>query len=224
MAKQEQDLFEALCPVEDIREISGIGDDGADFRYGMLVLSGKRYRVISRVRGVNFYLLSEQEKQSAMNALRSSILSLDFYVQFFTVSEMVDLKKAAADLAEAASGLRGGPAEYALAMMDFYAYLSGERAVKVRRSYAVIGVDSPERSPEQELCKRAALFKAAMQSGGVRVEILTPEQVLNLLHDVFNPGRLFRPAESVSSLRAIIDWKGDDMFVQDKERKKEVGF
>lgn len=213
-----QDLFKSLCPVEDIREVSGIDDGGMDFRYGMLVLSGRKYRVISRVRGVNFYLLSEQEKQSAMNALRSCILSLDFYVQFFTVSEMVDLKKAAADLAEAASDLRGGPAGYALAMMDFYTYLSGERTIKVRRSYAVVGVDAPERTPEQELCKRALLFKAAMQSGGVRTEILSPEQVLSLLHDAFNPGRIFRPAEALPSLEAVIDWKGADVFVQEKEK------
>lgn len=212
------DLFDTICPVEDIREISGIDENGADFRYGMLVLSGSRYRIVSRIRGVNFYLLSEQEKRSAMNALRSCVLSLDFYVQFFTVSEMVDLKKAAADLAEAASNLTGGPAEYALAMMDLYTYLSGERTIKVRRSYTVIGIDCPQKSPEQELCRRVLLFKAAMQSGGVRTEILSPEQVLNLLHDAFNPGRIFHPAEALPSLGAVIDWKGADVFVQEKEK------
>lgn len=216
------DLFGTICPVEDIREMSGIDESGADFRYGMLVLSGSRYRIISRIRGVNFYLLSDQEKQSAMNALRSCVLSLDFYVQFFTVSEMVDLKKAAADLAEAASNLTGGPAEYALAIMDLYTYLSGERTIKVRRSYTVIGIDCPQKSPEQELSRRVALFKSAMHSGGVRVEVLSPEQILNLLHDVFNPGRVFRPAEALPSVGAIIDWKGADVFALEKEREQRV--
>ncbi|MGB9791123.1 MAG: hypothetical protein ACPLTR_00920 [Thermacetogeniaceae bacterium] len=218
MPKKTQDLFDMICPVLDVREVSGIDENGVDFRYGMLVLSGNRYRMVSRIRGVNFFLLSYQEKEAAMNALRSSVLSLDFYVQFFTVSEMVDLKKAAADLAEAASDLTGGPAEYALAMMDLYAYLSAERSVKVRRSYAVIGVDSPQRPPEQELCRRVSLFRAAMHSGGVRTEVLTPEQVLNLLHDVFNPGRIFRPAEAVDSLGRIIDWKGANAYAQEKEK------
>ncbi|SHJ44090.1 hypothetical protein [Desulfofundulus thermosubterraneus] len=224
MAKRKQDLFGSLCPVEDIREVSGLGDDGTDFRYGMLVLAGKRYRAISQVRGVNFHLLSDEEKRSAANTLRSCILSLDFPVQFFTVSEMVDLKKAAADLAGAASDLRGGPAEYALAMMDFYTFLSGEKTVKVRRSYAVVGVDTPGESPEQELHKRVLLFRAAMQAGGIRTEMLPPEQVLNLLHDIFNPGRLFRPAESVSSVGAIIDWKGADSFAVPQKKEVQPSF
>ncbi|RDV81226.1 hypothetical protein [Ammonifex thiophilus] len=220
-AEEDKGLFGLICPVEDLREVTFMAGDGREVTYGVIVLPGRRARAVARVKGISYHLLSPEEQGIKAEVLRSAVLSLNFPVQFYTYAEVVDLREVAARLAQRAENLRGGPAEYALAMMDYYVYISRGSPLRVRRSYAVVGVDSPPKQLEQALHERVLLFLSVLGSAGVKAELLTPGEVLNLLHDALNPGRLFRPADALDQLDAVIDWR--DRHALRQEKAKEPG-
>ncbi|SMB96385.1 hypothetical protein SAMN00808754_1473 [Thermanaeromonas toyohensis ToBE] len=194
----KRDLFELVCPVAGVEEMPVVRGSGEVERWGLLVLPDGAYRVILALRGINFNLLTDEEKASIAASLRGTAFALGYPVQFFTTTQMLDLTRAAQEIAELGRDLTGPLAEYAFMQIQYFEALSRTRQVTTRRAYAVLGVSGHTREQaERELYSLVSRFASAVEPVGAKVRVLTPEAVYDLLFSLLNRDRIFRPSLSL---------------------------
>lgn len=194
----KHDLFGLVCPLAGIEEMPVVRGSGGVERWGLLVFPGGEYRVVLALRGINFNLLTDEEKASIAASLRGAAFALGYPVQFFTTTQMLDLTRAAQEIAELGQDLTGPLAEYAFMQIQYFEALSRTRQVTTRRAYAVLGVSKQAREDAgRELYSLVSRFASAVEPVGAKVTVLTPEAVYDLLFSLFNRDRIFRPSAAL---------------------------
>lgn len=192
---EKRDLFGLICPVASVEEMPVVRGSGEVERWGLLVLPDGAYRIVLALRGINFNLLTDEEKSRIAASLRGAAFALGYNVQFFTTTQMLDLSRAAQEIAELGRDLTGPLAEYAFTQIQYFEMLSRTRQVTTRRAYAVLGVTAQSREQaERELYSLASRFAASVEPVGAKVRVLTPEAVYDLLFSLMNRDRIFRPS------------------------------
>lgn len=198
--KEDKDLFWNICPVKAVEELPVVDHTGNVSRWGLIVLPNGEYRVMMAIRGVNFYLLNQEEQQGIARALQGMAFALDYPVQFYTSNQMVDFGRAAEELLEIAGNLDGPLGQYAFMMYQYFNEQSRMRRITSRQTYAVLKASGLDReAAERELYSLVQRFKAAIKPVGARADVLSPEAAVDALHAIFNRDRLFKPSQAVAA-------------------------
>lgn len=198
-----------------------------DIRDGVLHLTRSRYRMILRLDPVNFDLLSEGEQQVIENALMATCQGIDFPVQFLCTTEGIDTRTPQMELynsvATETSGVRLAYADVLLSYLDT---LMSQRAVLVKRSYAIVGCEGmPYAKARGVLEHRAAVLAGSLSRAKVAATVLSSEQIADLLHHMLNRNSYSRPSDLVSAgaLDLCVTGKGVLANIQEEEAGETSG-
>lgn len=213
-SSEKEDLFKRICPIKAIEELPVTDSGGNMSRWGLIILPNNEYRIIMAIRGVNFYLLNQEEQQSIAKALQRMAFALEYTVQFYTSNQMLDLSRAAQELLDLAGDLTGPLGEYALMQYQYFNDLSRTRRITSRQTYAVLGVSLPDREQaERELYTLVRRFENAIRPVGAQADVLSPEAVVDTLYFIFNRDRVFKPSVAIAN-GVLSPVKGVEVNVQ----------
>ncbi|ACX51876.1 hypothetical protein Adeg_0730 [Ammonifex degensii KC4] len=183
-----------------------------DVRDGLVRLTRNRWRMVLKLSPVNFSLLDEDGQLVVENALMSALMALDHPVEFVCTTEVVDTRRAVADLA-AAKSRETDPvrARYASVLLSFLDELMTRRSALVKRSYCVLGYEAEDPAKARGVLEhRAALLSSALSRARVVATPLDTSELVDLLHHFMNRGRLPRPSDmaEAGALDLVISGRG----------------
>lgn len=175
--------------------------DILDIQNGVVYLTKNRYSAVLKLGAVNFYLLSEADQQQIESALMAMATGLNFNLQFFSTTEVVDTTGAIELLsvcrAKEKSEVR---ANYADALLDYLTDLMARRMVLAKNTYAVVTVQDPDQKKAlAKLSYCCTQLVRALDTAKVTAMLLSSEEVVNLLYRTLNRRRPFRPADAVAA-------------------------
>lgn len=218
---REQEPPRKKCPsLRDLWEIK-------DIRDGVLHLTRSRYRMILRLDPVNFDLLSEGEQHVIENALMATCQGIDFPVQFLCTTEGIDTRTPQMELYNSISAETSGVRRaYADVLLSYLETLMSQRAVLVKRSYAIVGCEGmPYAKARGVLEHRAAVLAGSLSRAKVAATVLSSEQIADLLHHMLNRNSYSRPSDLVSAgaLDLCVTGKGVLANIQETEAGETSG-
>ncbi|MGI9951311.1 hypothetical protein V3F56_03025 [Moorellaceae bacterium AZ2] len=223
--KKERSLFSLMCPVENVSEMPVVRGSGETERWGLIMLPGNAYRVVLALRGINYHLLTDEEKNAIASALRGAAFALGYNVQFFTTTQMLDLTRAAQEIADLGKELTGPMAEYAFMQIQYFEALSRTRQVTARQAYAVLGVTAQSREKaERDLYSLVSRFASAVEPVGARVRVLSREALYDLLFALMNRDRIFKPSAALQKGAVSLSKKGGNLFEPFDQPLKEAPY
>jgi len=159
-----------------------------DVRNGLIRLSSGECRMILEVQGmINFRLMSHSEQVSVEDSFASFLSGLDFPVQFYVQSRLLDMRET---LAYLQSQLKNAPEDIRRYGIDLMNYLEGwvnARAVMVRRNYLVAEVDADD--PERSALHVLSVINGGLARCGLKARRLSTEEILEMLYVTFNKSR-----------------------------------
>lgn len=170
-----------------------------EIKNGVIILSGGcRYRMILRLAAADFYLMGKNEQTLVEDSLAAALLGLTFPVQFLTVSEVVDTRRAVRKVKENLHRLAPAIAECALNYAAYLENLSRGKTAATTAAYMVIPYDTVQGFDHalNELEARAMSLAGALQGARIKTEILTTPAVVDLLHHLLNRSRAWRPSDA----------------------------
>ncbi len=166
-----------------------------DIQDGLVVLPGRRYRMILEVMGtVNFPLRSSEEQdmvESSFSALLSTLASMKSSVQMYVQARTLDLLPQITAIDEVERELPEAVAEYARAHK---AYLTQwmHYAPYVTKRYLVLPLDaSPDLGHDQvrrELWRRKETVERQI-SRHLTCRELTTEEIVEMLYNLYNKSK-----------------------------------
>ncbi|WP_157833553.1 hypothetical protein [Desulfotruncus alcoholivorax] len=183
--------------------------------------------MILRLAPVNFDLLSEGEQQVIENALMATCQGIDFPVQFLCTTEGIDTRTPQAELynsiARETSGVRRA---YADVLLSYLETLMSQRAILVKRSYAIVGCEGmPYAKARGVLEHRAAVLAGSLSRAKVTATALSSEEIVDLLHHMLNRGGYAHPSDYIEAgvLDLCLTGKGVLANNIQEETRKETG-
>ncbi|WP_207641011.1 hypothetical protein [Desulfofalx alkaliphila] len=171
-----------------------------DIRNGVVITDDNYHRLIIRIGSLDYYLMSPEEQTVVENVLISLALSLNFPLQLFTTTEMVDTKNCIATMYNRLNDpLLDNMRAYLINSIEYLDGLMQNRSVHVRRSYVVISTNKvePLSKATAELYRRAETVMGNLSRCGIKSEILDSNGVIDLLYRVLNRGRTVKPSELI---------------------------
>ncbi|MTI84402.1 MAG: hypothetical protein FH756_10955 [Firmicutes bacterium] len=181
--------------LKDVWEVEDIQD-------GVISLTNNRYRVILRVHSVDFFLMSEPEQEAIENALFSTAMSINFPVQVFTTTKMIETSSAIQEIQESyQNDIPDSLKEYALKMMEYMDAMTLDRSMHIRSNYIIISYDTSEgfERARGELNRQASAIIDGLRKAKTTAEVLKTDAILDLLYQCNNRGYIFKPSEAVGA-------------------------
>jgi type IV secretory pathway VirB4 component len=193
----------------------------SEVRDGIVMLKNGEMRAILMTSSLNFALKSEDEQTAFIVQFQNFLNSLDFTVQIFIQSRMLDIRPYVASLEEAYKNqlddlMRAQIHEYIEFIKNFTeaanimtksffvvvpytpAIINVRKSVFSQLPWKKKGVSSQEanRSFEENLSQleqRTAVVQQGLVRSGVRTVQLGTEETIELLYKLFNPGERSKP-------------------------------
>jgi hypothetical protein len=182
--------------LKDIWEIEDIQD-------GIISLTDNRYRVILKVHSVDFFLMSEPEQEAIENALFSTAMSINFPVQVFTTTQMIETNSVVQEIQQCyqKDNIPDSLKEYAIKMVEYMDAMTMDRSMYTRGNYIILSYDTSEGFDRArgELNRRAGIVIDGLRKAKTTAEILKTDSVLDLLYQCKNRGSIFKPSGSVAA-------------------------
>jgi hypothetical protein len=198
-----------------LKEFLGI----QDIKNQVVFLSNNRCRCILKIDPCNFDLLSEEEQTSIEETLRAAVKALDFPVQFFCTTELIDTRIAIKQLQQNTLHDRSTVrTEYADVLLNYLDMLMSQKAVLVRSTYAVIPCNY-ETTVEKALGvldQRALQLINSLKNAKITATLLSSEEIVDLLFKIMNRQRMFRPSEAIQQGALDLTITGRDTNVSQK--------
>lgn len=208
MAGNEQQASQNFVPVEEVRD-------------GVAVLKDGSLRAVLMASSLNFALKSDDEQTAFIMQFQNFLNSLDFPVQIFIQSRMLDIRPYIATLEEAYKGqlddlMRVQIREYIQFIKNFTEaadIMTKNFFVVVQYSPALLTTDSgitsklpwgkKKTDPKEanrtfeenvsQLEQRVSIVQQGLVRSGVRTVQLGTEEIIELLYKLFNPGEQDKP-------------------------------
>jgi len=196
-----------------------------DIEGGVLRLPGGRYRLVLEVLGsVNFDLLSPEEQNAVEDSFRAMLLGIDFPVQFYKQSRLLDLSRELAELNARMPSLPESVREYAGRFTNYLAAWMRNGSVLVRRNYVVIPAegDDPEVA-RQELWRRKEILEAQLRKY-LGTTPLNTDQLVDVLYVAYNKSRALSARTSDAASHGFLEplVRGDSKDGGDRRSLGEV--
>lgn len=182
--------------VQDLWGLDGIQD-------GMIAFNDGWCRMLLKIGPLDYHIMNENEQYAIESVLMSCAMALGFRVQFFSTAELVDTKScslAIRNFMESQQNLSEPMLEYSLSL---YAYLDSmmlNRNVHNRPRYIAVSYFTLDGFAKAriELRRRANILVSNLRRAKITADILSSEQVLDVLYRFNNRGRVMKPSDAVA--------------------------
>ena len=176
-----------------------------------IICLGNRYSMIIRLGNIDFNMLSNHEQDSIESILIQTALSIDFPVQFFSTTEFIDTSKVISLIKE--NKTRNIKIqEYKEYLIGYLEHLMENRTISVVKNYAIISYDGLYENAPDELNRKAMSFKGNLLRAKIICEILTKDEIDNLIHRELNKNS----SQNISKLQR----GGKNLYVGKKQKRK----
>lgn len=177
-------------------------------RDGVLMLPGRRYRVVLEVSSINFELKSEDEQDAIIETYQSFLNSLTCPVQLLMrIREM--------DMAKYLEGFHAKKKEekekmYRDQIQHYTEFVQGlvtTNKILSRRFYAVIPYDDKDNdgfaAAQEQLTMSGDIIAKGLGRLGIQTRQLDSLEVLDLFYSFYNPGQAKRQPLSEQTLQLL---------------------
>ncbi len=182
--------------VQELWGLEGIRD-------GVIAFNDGWCRILLKIGPLDFHIMNEDEQYSIESVLMSCAMALGFRVQFFSTAELVDTKScclAIRNFKESQQNLSEPMLEYSLSLYAYLDSMMKNRNVHNRPRYIAISyytLDGFDKA-RSELQRRANILLSNLRRAKITADILSSEQVLDVLYRFNNRGRVMKPSEAVA--------------------------
>lgn len=141
---------------------------------------GNRYSSILRLGNIDYHMLSDDEQEAIENVLIQTALSVDYPIQFYNTTEIIDTSKIIKIMNE--NELESYKAnEYKQYMINYLQELMENRNITVVRNYAIISYDGLFEDARTELMRLCNSFKNNLLRAKIQTELLEEIDLYNLI-------------------------------------------
>jgi hypothetical protein len=184
-----------------IQELWGV----EDIRGGVIISNDCWYRMLLKIGPIDYHIMNEDEQYSIESVLMSSALAISFPVQLFSTTELVDTKNCAQAIRsfiehEGGQNLPVTMIEYGVHMYAFLTSMMQNRSVHNRPRYIAVSYHTPDgfAKAREELLRRARIITNNLRGAKINADLLSSEQVLDVLFRFCNRGRVLQPSAAVN--------------------------
>jgi hypothetical protein len=181
-----------------VKELWGV----ESIQSGVIVFSYGWCRTLLKIGPIDYHIMNENEQYSIESVLMSCAMALSFPIQVFSTAELVDTKNCALAVRSFIE-LQQSPSETVLEYgLDMYSYLNSmmqNRNVHNRPRYIAVSYYTPDGfgKARNELQRRARVLVDNLRRAKITADILSSEQVLDVLYRFSNRGRVVKPSDAV---------------------------
>lgn len=174
---------------------------------------GNRYSCILKLGNIDYHMLSDDEQETIENVLIQTALSIDYPIQFYNTTEIIDTSKIISIMKE--NELDSYKAnEYKKYMINYLQELMENRNITVVRNYAIISYDGLFEDAQMELIRLCNSFKSNLLRAKVQTEILEEKDLYNLI---------FRELNKNSKVKLdLLNTGGENLYVGKAKKKKKT--
>ncbi len=175
-----------------------------DIQSSVIILNDGWYRVLLKIGPIDYHIMNEDEQYTIESVLMSCAMALSFPVQLFSTTELVDTKNCAQAIRlfieSKEQQLSGTMIEYGLNMYSSLTSMMQNRGLHNRPRYIAVSYHTNDGfdKAKNELMRRAHMLINNLRRAKINTDILSSEQVLDVLFRFCNRGRVMKPSEAVS--------------------------
>jgi hypothetical protein len=159
---------------------------GMDSVRSGLIQSGSRFCRIVAVGSVNYLLMSEEESSRLDTAYAALLASINFPVQFYTQTRLLDLTGVIIALDSDLERVPDALKPYGAALRDSLRGLINVRSVMLRNSYIVIVYEGSISDAQKELNYRQQMVLDGLMRCGLPARPLNDQQIADLFYAIYN--------------------------------------
>lgn len=155
---------------------------------------------------INYFLLSDEEKDIFEKALMDILRAVDFPVQFFSYMKAINMRENVMELKSLARELDSQvKRNYAESLAETLQGIFKNRSYKTSDSYLVLFAEDRE-----TLESRTILIGTLFDRARVTLRPVTSEETADIMHEIFNRNSLFRPSVAIEHgvLNDLVEGKG----------------
>lgn len=146
---------------------------------------GNRYSSILRLGNIDYHMLSDNEQEAIENVLIQTALSVDYPIQFYNTTEIIDTSKIINIMKEnEVTSYKAN--EYKQHMIKYLQELMEDRNITVIRNYAIISYDGLFEDAQTELIRLCNSFKSNLLRAKIQTELLEKIDLYNLIFRELN--------------------------------------
>ena len=146
---------------------------------------GNRYSSILRLGNIDYHMLSDNEQEAIENVLIQTALSVDYPIQFYNTTEIIDTSKIINIMKEnEVTSYKAN--EYKQYMIKYLQELMEDRNITVIRNYAIISYDGLFEDAQTELIRFCHSFKSNLLRAKIQTELLEEIDLYNLIFRELN--------------------------------------
>ena len=172
---------------------------------------GNRYSSILRLGNIDYHMLSDNEQEAIENVLIQTALSVDYPIQFYNTTEIIDTSKIINIMKEnEVTSYKAN--EYKQYMIKYLQELMEDRNITVIRNYAIISYDGLFEDAQTELIRLYNFFKSNLLRAKIQTELLEEIDLYNLI---------FRELNKNSKVK-LENIGGENLYVGKTKKNKET--
>ncbi len=172
---------------------------------------GNRYSSILRLGNIDYHMLSDNEQEAIENVLIQTALSVDYPIQFYNTTEIIDTSKIINIMKEnEVTSYKAN--EYKQYMIKYLQELMEDRNITVIRNYAIISYDGLFEDAQTELIRLCNSFKSNLLRAKIQTELLEEIDLYNLI---------FRELNKNSKVK-LENIGGENLYVGKTKKNKET--
>lgn len=172
---------------------------------------GNRYSSILRLGNIDYHMLSDNEQEAIENVLIQTALSVDYPIQFYNTTEIIDTSKIINIMKEnEVTSYKAN--EYKQHMIKYLQELMEDRNITVIRNYAIISYDGLFEDAQTELIRLCNSFKSNLLRAKIQTELLEKIDLYNLI---------FRELNKNSKVK-LENIGGENLYVGKTKKNKET--
>ena len=172
---------------------------------------GNRYSSILRLGNIDYHMLSDNEQEAIENVLIQTALSVDYPIQFYNTTEIIDTSKIINIMKEnEVTSYKAN--EYKQYMIKYLQELMEDRNITVIRNYAIISYDGLFEDAQTELIRLCNSFKSNLLRAKIQTELLEKIDLYNLI---------FRELNKNSKVK-LENIGGENLYVGKTKKNKET--
>lgn len=172
---------------------------------------GNRYSSILRLGNIDYHMLSDNEQEAIENVLIQTALSVDYPIQFYNTTEIIDTSKIINIMKEnEVTSYKAN--EYKQYMIKYLQELMEDRNITVIRNYAIISYDGLFEDAQTEVIRLYNFFKSNLLRAKIQTELLEEIDLYNLI---------FRELNKNSKVK-LENIGGENLYVGKTKKNKET--
>ncbi len=207
---------------ETMQDLLGV----SDIRGGVLSVGPSRHCKIIAVGAINYYLLSPDERLMIDNAFGALLASLNFPVQLYVQTRLLDLTGAINELDESIKRAPDSLKPYGYSLKNYLQEWIRIRSVMIRNPYFIIICENNNYvEARRELEHRQQLVIEGLSRCGLTTRVLNDQEIADLFYAIYNSKTraLIAPLKGALNSSIYVKRKEGDGYGESAKKKTAVG-